>query len=72
MFCELGLNNAGNQVAREKSKVLCQPFHQLPRPAVCLNISLQLEAKAVEQCAELKLLSPISDLRMIWKLISKF
>ena len=37
VFCELGLNNAGRRAARENGRVLCRPFHPLPRPADCMN-----------------------------------
>ena len=45
VFGKLGLNNAGWRAVRENCKVLCQPFHLLPRPVVWLNIRLQVDAK---------------------------
>ena len=49
VFCMLGLNIAGFLAARENSRVLCQPFHPLPRQAVWLNTFVQVEAKAARE-----------------------
>ena len=42
VFGELGSNKAGRQAARENREVFRKPIHPLPRPAVGLNILVQV------------------------------